>query len=352
MASDASELVDDAIDAYKNGDKEGAVRLLTEALRRDPRNETAWLYMGASLDDPQKRREAFQRVLQINPANDKAKAALERLNAGRQTGTTSQVGKTSTGSSAKTSTGTNASAESLKKAQQQAQKFASTAYTEGFAVPVKIDGAPEKVNGPYIREHGQTRVKQGFGFFMNRDFENYDVDTQNPTLWDSVFIIGLGAFALGLAELVGRFFGFFLILFGHHPNPFGAFIEIFTAPVLVMAAAGAGFAAAIYAARFFLKQQYQVDAPIPQLGMSFALTMLPLMLIQAGFNLVAALLGAIFGTIAILIGLVLYFYAWYLLKDVFARAYGSDNDRNMYVAAIVVGVYLIVFGLIRGILRV
>src|SRR5437763_747295 len=77
-----SSIVEEGIEAYKTGDKAEAVRLLTEAIRRDPRDETAWLWLGAALDDPEKRKQAFQRVLQINPNNEKARAALERLGGG------------------------------------------------------------------------------------------------------------------------------------------------------------------------------------------------------------------------------------------------------------------------------
>src|SRR5512135_3285872 len=77
---DSSPLVQQGIEAYKSGNKEEAIRLLSQAIREKRDDEMAWLYLGASLDDPEKKRKAFQRVLEINPNNDKAQAALARLN--------------------------------------------------------------------------------------------------------------------------------------------------------------------------------------------------------------------------------------------------------------------------------
>ena len=70
---DSSTLTQQGIDAYKAGNKEEAIRLLSDAVRADRQNEDAWLYLGAALDDVTRKRQAFQRVLEINPNNEKAK---------------------------------------------------------------------------------------------------------------------------------------------------------------------------------------------------------------------------------------------------------------------------------------
>src|SRR5258708_25604178 len=78
---DARSLTQEGIEAYQAGNKEEAIRLLREASRANRDDEQAWLYLGAAIDDPERRRQAFQQVLRINPANEQAKAALERLGA-------------------------------------------------------------------------------------------------------------------------------------------------------------------------------------------------------------------------------------------------------------------------------
>jgi tetratricopeptide (TPR) repeat protein len=352
---ETASLVDEAIEAYKAGDKNGAVRLLTEALKRDPRNEQAWLYMGAALDDPDKRRQAFQRVLQINPNNERAKAALNRLG-GTTTppppagGTNAPTGK-SAGATGKAAA--DAAAENLKRAQQQASAFATKAYAEGFAIPVTIAGAPSRVNGPYVVENARKWATEGFKFITTRDFEAYEAGTKNATNWDTVFIVGVCAALLAVAAFIGHLLGFIFKLF-NHPT-FGQFILIFTAPIVVVIAVALGFAASVYAVRYFLKSQFNMDPTLSEIGIAYAGIFLPMTIVQAGFDLISGIFGPFanfFNVLPILIALVMIFYAWFLLKDVFGRNYGNDNDRGMYTAAVLVVVYIAIFGLLRGVFRV
>ncbi len=73
---DAGALLREAIAAAKVGKKDVARRLLTEVTASDPRNETAWLWLAGVAEDPQTGVECLQRVLKINPANDRAKVGL------------------------------------------------------------------------------------------------------------------------------------------------------------------------------------------------------------------------------------------------------------------------------------
>jgi hypothetical protein len=53
--------------------------LLAQALRIDPRNETAWLGMASVAETPERRRECLERALAINPNNEGAHRALKAL---------------------------------------------------------------------------------------------------------------------------------------------------------------------------------------------------------------------------------------------------------------------------------
>jgi hypothetical protein len=68
-----------AIAAIKAGDKVAGRKLLVEFIRVNPRHENAVLWLSATTDDPAQKRKCFEQVLQINPDNQKAKAALARL---------------------------------------------------------------------------------------------------------------------------------------------------------------------------------------------------------------------------------------------------------------------------------
>ncbi len=71
--------LEQAIVAIKAGDKDTGKRLLAEALRVDPRNETAWLWMTDVVDSDDQRRKCLEQVMAINPSNDVAQRALAKL---------------------------------------------------------------------------------------------------------------------------------------------------------------------------------------------------------------------------------------------------------------------------------
>lgn len=69
-----------AISVIKAGDKKTGKQLLTKTLQADPHNETAWLWMAHAVDSQKQRQECLERVLTINPKNEKAKRGLASLN--------------------------------------------------------------------------------------------------------------------------------------------------------------------------------------------------------------------------------------------------------------------------------
>jgi len=68
----------DAITLIGAGDKPKALTILTEILKDDPRNETAWLWL-STLTTGDKQRRCLEKVLQINPNNEQARQELIKL---------------------------------------------------------------------------------------------------------------------------------------------------------------------------------------------------------------------------------------------------------------------------------
>jgi twitching motility two-component system response regulator PilG len=66
----------EAITAAKLGQRQLARQILAELVERDPRNESAWLWVAALSEDKQQAMEALGRVLDINPNNQQALNAL------------------------------------------------------------------------------------------------------------------------------------------------------------------------------------------------------------------------------------------------------------------------------------
>jgi hypothetical protein len=50
-----------------------------QAVRLDPKNEQAWLWLSGFVDTAEKRRQCFERVLALNPDNEVARWGLAKL---------------------------------------------------------------------------------------------------------------------------------------------------------------------------------------------------------------------------------------------------------------------------------
>ncbi len=68
------------IDAAKRGDRATARRMLEQVIGADDSNEMAWLWLASVVNTAAERRTCLERVLQINPRNERAREALRRLN--------------------------------------------------------------------------------------------------------------------------------------------------------------------------------------------------------------------------------------------------------------------------------
>ena len=80
----ALDLIREALRAARANDKPRTRLLLLEATRLDPRNEAAWQWLAGVADTATEANGALERVLALNPDNEKASAALRpvRLKAG------------------------------------------------------------------------------------------------------------------------------------------------------------------------------------------------------------------------------------------------------------------------------
>lgn len=80
MASEqARELRRQGIAAAKAGQNEQARQLLQQAIRLDPRNEAAWVWLASIARDKRERLFCFQKLLEINPQNETALKALNAM---------------------------------------------------------------------------------------------------------------------------------------------------------------------------------------------------------------------------------------------------------------------------------
>jgi hypothetical protein len=64
-----AQILHTAQEAIRQGNREAGRRLLAQLLRVNPRNEAAWLWLSAVVDDPEQERECVQRALRLKDWN-------------------------------------------------------------------------------------------------------------------------------------------------------------------------------------------------------------------------------------------------------------------------------------------
>ena len=74
-----SDLVQQGIAAIKAGDKAEARQLLAQALRADPWNEQAWLWLSGAVESDDERLMCLNKVLEVNPGNGAAQRGVAML---------------------------------------------------------------------------------------------------------------------------------------------------------------------------------------------------------------------------------------------------------------------------------
>ncbi|MCB0192220.1 MAG: toll/interleukin-1 receptor domain-containing protein [Anaerolineae bacterium] len=72
--------LEEVITALKAGDKPKARHLLAELLKRNPKNETVWMWLLEVTDTDAQKQDCLQQVLKINPNNETAKKLLVKIN--------------------------------------------------------------------------------------------------------------------------------------------------------------------------------------------------------------------------------------------------------------------------------
>jgi len=73
------EIFSEVIQLLKAGDTAAALPLLAKILKSDPNFVQAWYLLGMTIDDKEKKRRAFNQVLRLDPAHEKAKIQLKWL---------------------------------------------------------------------------------------------------------------------------------------------------------------------------------------------------------------------------------------------------------------------------------
>ncbi|MBE0691416.1 MAG: hypothetical protein IH587_14955, partial [Anaerolineae bacterium] len=80
-ANDILDLMNRGIAAARAGDKAGARVIFEQVVELDEENEKAWFWLASVLDDDTQKRLALSTVLHLNPQNERARKALNLIEA-------------------------------------------------------------------------------------------------------------------------------------------------------------------------------------------------------------------------------------------------------------------------------
>lgn len=75
-------MLDDAIEAIRNGDKHGGRQILEQILETEDDNEEVWLWLSSVVDSDEDREICLENVIALNPDNIIAQKGLEALRSG------------------------------------------------------------------------------------------------------------------------------------------------------------------------------------------------------------------------------------------------------------------------------
>ncbi len=76
---DAEKLLNEGVSALQAGDKARARELLGQAIRHNPRDERAWLWLSGAVETDAERQQCLERVLMLNPQHTAARNGLAVL---------------------------------------------------------------------------------------------------------------------------------------------------------------------------------------------------------------------------------------------------------------------------------
>lgn len=79
------EMLREAVEAVRTGDRDKARKILEEVLQEDEENHHAWLFLARLADNPDEKRIGLTTVLQLDPGNKQARKLLDKLDANVKT---------------------------------------------------------------------------------------------------------------------------------------------------------------------------------------------------------------------------------------------------------------------------
>jgi hypothetical protein len=193
----ASDLVQQGIELFRSGDREGAYRVLRDAAEQNPQDARAWYYLAGATDEVEERRRYLERVLEIMPENDKAREQLAKL-----------PPKPAANDFDDLDFGDSSAGQSAPQAQSAASQQATGEPIQtiqppsaGFSLPVTIPGAPQKVSPTYLWNLFMQQFQNGIAI-LRKQPGVYPKEAQRASWWLFWAYIGVCFVIIALATTI------------------------------------------------------------------------------------------------------------------------------------------------------
>lgn len=215
------ELIRQGIAALESGDKTRARKLLTQAVKVNAQNETAWYYLAKAQISPEKRRECLERVLKIDPDHLEAKRELDAIPVAAPRVERETI---------------EPDFEVLKGGESPSPKprrAIPVVQSGGVRVPRGIPDAPDRISLNYVTDFVQAAAMDGVAVVTGKPTSDTDA-----TWWKIIFTVAMVGFITGLANVAA-----YLINYLRFPFSFNL-LQVLFSPFFVafmaLVAVGAG----------------------------------------------------------------------------------------------------------------
>lgn len=385
-----SNLVKDGMWALQAGKRDEAIALFMDAVRENRSDEDAWFHLGTLLDDAKRKKQAFERVLKINPDNLRAQAELEKLKPpppapkpaptvqspvpppdpnAPEAGTLMEDSKTFkiAGDGTPIEVGHEppptidlgatppTGARRVLAILMMVLAAIGSLFTRNFRPPFKIDGAPPLVN---LRGLMNKWLRMGGGSLRQLVTNKLIPDQETApsfTLWEALTFVLAGAFCFAAAETVGRF------LRGIFELPVNGLGGMLVTPIfaglLGLVAVAAGVLVGGYAGQVLFERQISQISITTHLGL-YASVILAAISAESILRIFVHLLVGItrngsLGILVFMLSLGLTGLLGYLLFMAWKRFYELDDNTTVLGVVVTVGggwlmtrLILLLFGVI------
>jgi len=173
------DLTTQGIMAYEAGEYKEANRLLARAVKEDKDSEDAWFYLGMVQTKPEKKKQCMQRVLKINPENEKAKQEIANV------------------AEALANPTQNATVDKVKKRSKEAM---GQQVSMNYPVIKEIPGAPQTVSLGMVLGVVTATVQESIPVFAKQEV----VKLKDATWWQFFLTVSTFSFVIGLLSSLSR----------------------------------------------------------------------------------------------------------------------------------------------------